>query len=114
MNATGGECKQASRRDMRGGKPPIRIKEEYKLQEDRIQGSTTKKERKNKQPNKKEIERQSSKRLRNKLQSSRTADRIAIIIRDCTGEGRRRASRWYVREKKNKNNNKMRESHRSQ
>jgi hypothetical protein len=40
-----------------GGENPIRIKEEYKLQEDRIQGSTTKKERKNKQPNKKEIER---------------------------------------------------------
>jgi hypothetical protein len=40
-----------------GGGSPIRIKEEYKLQEDRIQGSTTKKERKNKQPNKKEIER---------------------------------------------------------
>jgi hypothetical protein len=44
-----------------GGENPIRIKEEYKLQEDRIQGSTTKKERKNKQtnnqPTKKEIER---------------------------------------------------------
>lgn len=70
-----------------GGETPIRIKEEYKLQEDRIEGSTTKKERKNKQTNKKEIERQSSNRLRNKLQSSRTAERIAIIIRDCTGVG---------------------------
>jgi len=36
----------------RGGKTPIRIKEEYKLQEDRIEGSTTKKERKNKQTKK--------------------------------------------------------------
>jgi hypothetical protein len=30
MNATGGECKQAPRRDMGGEKNPIRIKEEYK------------------------------------------------------------------------------------
>jgi hypothetical protein len=35
-----------------GGETPIRIKEEYKLQEDRIEGSTTKKERKNKQTKK--------------------------------------------------------------
>jgi hypothetical protein len=35
-----------------GGENPIRIKEEYKLQEDRIQGSTTKKERKNNQTKK--------------------------------------------------------------
>jgi hypothetical protein len=32
-------------------KTPIRIKEEYKLQEDMIQGSTTKKERKKEQTN---------------------------------------------------------------
>jgi hypothetical protein len=46
-----------------GGETPIRIKEEYKLQEDRIQGSTRKKERKNKQTNN-----QTKKRSRDKVQ----------------------------------------------
>jgi hypothetical protein len=46
-----------------GGENPIRIKEEYKLQEDRIQGSTTKKERKKERKNN-----QTKKRSRDKVQ----------------------------------------------
>jgi hypothetical protein len=46
-----------------GGGTPIRIKEEYKVQEDRIQGSATKKERK-----KERTKNQTKKRSRDKVQ----------------------------------------------
>jgi hypothetical protein len=59
-----GENASKPQGETRGGKKtPIRIKEEYKLQEDRIQGATTKKERKNKQTNN-----QTKKRSRDKVQ----------------------------------------------